>query len=142
MLFLTQRAPGHSDLGPSMHVDLIEANRRQLLAAGLKAKSIQVVGGCTQCHGDLFLLAPGIARTRRAHDGGDRNRWKAPKRQGLIGSANYGIGMDALTQLRLEADRVLNRLRKLGDGGDSPLYDALEASPGFTRSRSSFDGLK
>jgi hypothetical protein len=54
MLFLTQRAPGHSDLGPSLHVDLIEANRRQLLAAGLKAKSIQVVGGCTQCHGDLF----------------------------------------------------------------------------------------
>ena len=55
MLFLTQRAPGHSPIGPSLHVDLIEANRRQLLAAGLKPRSIQVVGGCTQCHTDLFF---------------------------------------------------------------------------------------
>ncbi len=55
MLFLTQRAPGHSPIGPSLHVDLVEANRRQLLAAGLKPDSIQVVGGCTQCHTDLFF---------------------------------------------------------------------------------------
>lgn len=55
MLFLTQRAPGHSNLGPSLHVDLIEANRRQLLAAGLKPQAIQMMGGCTQCHGDLFF---------------------------------------------------------------------------------------
>jgi len=54
MLFLTQRAPGHSDIGPSMHIDLVEANRRQLLAAGLKASSIQTSGGCTVCHRDLF----------------------------------------------------------------------------------------
>jgi YfiH family protein len=55
MLFLTQRAPGHSPIGPSLHVDLVEANRRQLLAAGLKPDSIQVIGGCTQCHTDLFF---------------------------------------------------------------------------------------
>jgi hypothetical protein len=55
MFFLTQRAPGHTSIGPSLHLDLIEANRRQLLAAGLKPGSIQVVGGCTQCHGDLFF---------------------------------------------------------------------------------------
>ena len=55
MLFLTQRAPGHSPIGPSLHLDLIEANRRQLLAAGLKPESIQVVGGCTQCHTELFF---------------------------------------------------------------------------------------
>jgi YfiH family protein len=55
MLFLTQRAPGHSAIGPSLHVDLIEANRRQLLSAGLAPKSIQIVGGCTQCHPDLFF---------------------------------------------------------------------------------------
>lgn len=55
MLFLTQRAPGHSQLAPSLHVDLIEANRRQLLSAGLSPQSIQVVGGCTQCHTDLFF---------------------------------------------------------------------------------------
>ena len=28
MLFLTQRAPGHSPIGPSLHLDLVEANRR------------------------------------------------------------------------------------------------------------------
>jgi polyphenol oxidase len=44
MLFLTQRAPGHSPIGPSLHVDLVEANRRQLLAAGLKPQSIQHCG--------------------------------------------------------------------------------------------------
>jgi len=55
MLFLTQRAPGHSPIGPSLHLDLIEANRRQLLAAGLPARSIKVVGGCTSCQRDLFF---------------------------------------------------------------------------------------
>jgi purine-nucleoside/S-methyl-5'-thioadenosine phosphorylase / adenosine deaminase len=55
MLFLTQRAPGHSPIGPSLHVDLVEANRRQLLAAGLKPATIRVIGGCTQCHSDLFF---------------------------------------------------------------------------------------
>lgn len=55
MLFLTQRAPGHSPIGPSPHLDLIEANRRQLLDAGLKPGSIQVVGGCTNCHPELFF---------------------------------------------------------------------------------------
>jgi polyphenol oxidase len=55
MLFLTQRAPGHSPIGPGMHLDLIEANRRQLLDAGLKASAISVTGGCTSCHTDLFF---------------------------------------------------------------------------------------
>jgi hypothetical protein len=55
MLFLTQRAPGHSPIGPSLHLDLIEANRRQLLAAGLKPRSIKVVGGCTSSQPDLFF---------------------------------------------------------------------------------------
>jgi len=54
MLFLTQRAPGHSPIGPSLHVDLIEANRRQLLAAGVAAKAIRIVGGCTRCQPELF----------------------------------------------------------------------------------------
>jgi len=55
MLFLTQRAPGHSPLGPHLHLDLIEANRRQLLDAGLSPGSIQVTGGCTSCQTDLFF---------------------------------------------------------------------------------------
>jgi YfiH family protein len=55
MLFLTQRAPGHSPIGPSLHLDLIEANRRQLLDAGLTARNIKVLGGCTSCQRDLFF---------------------------------------------------------------------------------------
>jgi len=55
MLFLTQRAPGHSPIGPSTHLNLVEANRRQLLDAGLKPGSIRVIGGCTNCHADLFF---------------------------------------------------------------------------------------
>jgi copper oxidase (laccase) domain-containing protein len=55
MLFLTQRAPGHSPIGPRLHVDLVEANRRQLLACGLSTRSIQIVGGCTLCQTDLFF---------------------------------------------------------------------------------------
>jgi YfiH family protein len=55
MLFLTQRAPGHSPIGPSLHLNLVEANRRQLLAAGLKPRSIKVVGGCTNCQPELFF---------------------------------------------------------------------------------------
>ena len=55
MLFLTQRAPGHAASGLALHVDLVEANRRQLLDAGLKPRSIQVVNGCTSCQPDLFF---------------------------------------------------------------------------------------
>jgi YfiH family protein len=55
MLFLTARAPGHSELGPGMHLDLVEANRRQLLGAGLKKGSIFVTGQCTGCNTDRFF---------------------------------------------------------------------------------------
>jgi polyphenol oxidase len=55
MLFLTQRAPGHSPIGPSLHLDLVEANRRQLLDSGVKAGAIHVVGGCTSCQTELFF---------------------------------------------------------------------------------------
>jgi hypothetical protein len=55
MLFLTQRAPGHSEIGPSLHLNLVEANRRQLLAAGLKPRAITSVGGCTNCQRELFF---------------------------------------------------------------------------------------
>lgn len=55
MLFLTQRAPGHSDIGPSLHLNLAEANRRQLLAAGLKPRAIHLVGACTNCRPEMFF---------------------------------------------------------------------------------------
>lgn len=51
LLFLTARAPGHSNIGPQIHLNLWEANRRQLLDAGIPAKRITVVGECTACAG-------------------------------------------------------------------------------------------
>jgi YfiH family protein len=65
MLFLTQRAPGHSPIGPQLHLDLTEANRRQLMDAGLKESSISVTGGCTSCHTELFFSH----RASRGHAG-------------------------------------------------------------------------
>jgi YfiH family protein len=55
MLFLTARAPGHSDLGPQIHLDLVEANRRQLLDAGVPAKNISVSELCTSCRTDILF---------------------------------------------------------------------------------------
>lgn len=52
LLFLTARAPGHSPIGPQMHLDLAEANRRQLLDAGLRPRSITMMGLCTACARD------------------------------------------------------------------------------------------
>jgi polyphenol oxidase len=55
MLFLTARAPGHSEIGPGIHLDLAEANRRQLRAAGLKKSAIFLSGQCTGCQTDRFF---------------------------------------------------------------------------------------
>lgn len=55
LLFLTARPPGHSDAGHVIYLDLREANRRQLLAAGVHADSITTVDLCTTCRSDLFF---------------------------------------------------------------------------------------
>jgi YfiH family protein len=55
LLFLTARAPGHSPIGPSLHLDLFEANRRQLLDAGLGEESIAVLGDCTSCQTNRYF---------------------------------------------------------------------------------------
>lgn len=55
LLFLTARAPGHSNIGPSLHLDLVEANRRQLLDAGLAAEAISVTGHCTSCLSNRYF---------------------------------------------------------------------------------------
>jgi purine-nucleoside/S-methyl-5'-thioadenosine phosphorylase / adenosine deaminase len=55
LLFLSSRAPGHSELPKKIFLDLAEANRRQLLDAGVPAKNIVDVGLCTSCRSDLFF---------------------------------------------------------------------------------------
>lgn len=55
LLFLTARAPGHSELPVKLFLDLVEANRLQLLDAGLLAKNIAANAPCTACHTDLLF---------------------------------------------------------------------------------------
>ena len=55
LLFLNQRAPGHGDLGPEIHLDLVKANRRQLEDAGVAPEHIEVVGRCTACDSRRFF---------------------------------------------------------------------------------------
>ena len=55
MLFLTARAPGHSELPVNLFLDLVEANRRQLIDAGVPAKNIDASSPCTACHTDLLF---------------------------------------------------------------------------------------
>jgi YfiH family protein len=55
MLFLTARAPGHSKLPVNIFLDLLEANRRQLLDAGLSARKIQSSPHCTSCNTDVLF---------------------------------------------------------------------------------------
>jgi YfiH family protein len=55
LLFLTARAPGHSELPKKIFLDLAEANRRQLLDAGVPAKNVRDLRLCTSCRLDLFF---------------------------------------------------------------------------------------
>ncbi|WP_232296313.1 peptidoglycan editing factor PgeF [Terriglobus sp. TAA 43] len=61
-LFLTARAPGHSPLGPLLHLNLWEANRRQLMDAGLQEKNISVLEEDTAADTGRFF-------SHRAEDG-------------------------------------------------------------------------
>ena len=55
LLFLTARAPGHSDLPRKIFLDLVEANRRQLLDTGVPARNITIFPLCTVCRTDLLF---------------------------------------------------------------------------------------
>jgi hypothetical protein len=55
LLFLSARAPGHSDLPKKLFLDLVEANRRQLLTAGVMKKNIEASPLCTNCNPELLF---------------------------------------------------------------------------------------
>jgi polyphenol oxidase len=55
LLFLTARAPGHGELPKKILLDLVEANRQQLLAVGVPAKNIESSTLCTACNTDLLF---------------------------------------------------------------------------------------
>jgi len=55
LLFMNQRAPGHGEPHRSLHLDLVAANRRQLLEAGVPEKNVTVSELCTACRTDLLF---------------------------------------------------------------------------------------
>lgn len=55
LLFLTARAPGHGILPNKIFLDLVEANRQQLLAAGVPDKNVESSPLCTNCHPNLLF---------------------------------------------------------------------------------------
>jgi YfiH family protein len=55
MLFLTARPPGHDVSPKKIFLDLVEANRQQLLAVGVPAKSVEASPLCTNCHPELLF---------------------------------------------------------------------------------------
>ena len=55
LLFLNARAPGHGELSRKIFLDLAQANRRQLVSAGVPVKNIEVLPFCTNCHPELLF---------------------------------------------------------------------------------------
>ena len=57
LLFLTAKPPGHEppEFGRQIFLDLVEANRRQLLHLGVKKKNIFASGLCTSCRNELLF---------------------------------------------------------------------------------------
>jgi polyphenol oxidase len=55
LLFLSARPPGHTDLPGKIFLDLVDANRRQLIDAGVPAKYIEASELCTACRPDLLF---------------------------------------------------------------------------------------
>jgi polyphenol oxidase len=55
LLFLTARAPGHSELPKKIFLDLVEANRQQLLATGVRKKNIEASPLCTNCRPEILF---------------------------------------------------------------------------------------
>ena len=78
LLFLTARAPGHSEtIGPELHLDLAKANRRQLGDAGLPAANITDLALCTTCDPKLLFSYRG-------------EHGKTGRLMGVVGIANSG----------------------------------------------------
>ncbi len=55
LFFLSARAPGHTEVPKKIFLDLSEANRRQLIAAGVAPRNITDLRLCTSCRTDLFF---------------------------------------------------------------------------------------
>jgi YfiH family protein len=65
LLFMNARAPGHGDPCIKLHLNLREANRRQLLALGVLEKNIASLKHCTACNTRNFFSH----RAEKGHTG-------------------------------------------------------------------------
>jgi len=65
LLFMNMRAPGHGDQCIRLHLGLREANRRQLLEAGVPQKQISALEQCTSCDTRQFFSH----RAEKGHTG-------------------------------------------------------------------------
>ena len=63
LLFLSARPPGHSEVPVKLFLDLVEANRRQLIDAGIPPSNVEALPFCTCCRVDLLF-------SHRAEKGG------------------------------------------------------------------------
>ncbi len=73
LLFLTARAPGHSELPKKIFLDLVEANRQQLIAAGVPKKSIESLPALYELQSANAIFLPRRKREDRPDDGGRGN---------------------------------------------------------------------
>jgi polyphenol oxidase len=55
LLFLSARPPGHTEIVPKIFLDLVEANRRQLIDTGMLPKNIAASELCTASRIDLLF---------------------------------------------------------------------------------------
>jgi YfiH family protein len=55
LLFMNMRAPGHGAPPSKPHLDLVLANRRQLISAGVPERAIDASALCTACRTDLLF---------------------------------------------------------------------------------------
>ena len=55
LLFMNARAPGHGEPHCTLHLNLVEANRRQLLDARVPEQNIWISDLCTSCRTDLLF---------------------------------------------------------------------------------------
>jgi len=55
MLFLNVRPPGHGDTATKLYLDLMDANRRQLVMAGVPENQISLLSYCTSCKTRRFF---------------------------------------------------------------------------------------
>src|SRR5215472_5177096 len=55
LLFLNVRPPGHGDTATKLYLDLMQANRRQVIMAGVPEKQVVSLQRCTSCNTRQFF---------------------------------------------------------------------------------------